>query len=607
MDKKKTRLLIRQGIEKANALLEKIEHYLPPSENNDDVRHVKEQLIEYIEELQSFWGYDEYEQNNILEVLPKVLNDFDKEIERLYNEDTDDEVKYSDENDDDDEEDEEDEEDEGKEEDLDNLREEKDDEEPPRQRQRTGTGRRKKGGKMSENDIAEQNSSDPETTWDEELIRLNDILRTKFERVMNNINDKYRAIANIISGLADMYFQPGERPAIFAKLREIKAEYTSIRNRFIDFGGDLRNVPLLTELVQETDLFDEKTDDIFEEMFRIIKIANIKRNERIERLRMTNVGTGRRKKGGAVSAKSLKELVSSSYSKNPQENIDGFVLDKSLSNETAKVYYNPHTGQATIVHRGSRGTSDWLNNAAYATGLYNTTNRYKQGEATQKAVENKYGTKNVSTIGHSQGAVLARKLGKNSKEIINLNPLYTGEEQGENEYIVNSSGDVVSSLLKPKEIYNKYLYPSTYRKNKAKNITIESEKPLDVLTEHTSKILDRLDPNQMIGQGRELGFKRYKLKPHEELSHWRGGGPCLSINQVPGGRDLPNGMRLEPGEILVQNLNDSSSSESEEEEEANTEETASVTDENSNTEETASVTDEDEDYEDLNFENVYPH
>ena len=268
MDKKKTRLLIRQGIEKANALLEKIEHYLPPSENNDDVRHVKEQLIEYIEELQSFWGYDEYEQNNILEVLPKVLNDFDKEIERLYNEDTDDEVKYSDENDDDDEEDEEDEEDEGKEEDLDNLREEKDDEEPPRQRQRTGTGRRKKGGKMSENDIAEQNSSDPETTWDEELIRLNDILRTKFERVMNNINDKYRAIANIISGLADMYFQPGERPAIFAKLREIKAEYTSIRNRFIDFGGDLRNVPLLTELVQETDLFDEKTDDIFEEMFR---------------------------------------------------------------------------------------------------------------------------------------------------------------------------------------------------------------------------------------------------------------------------------------------------------------------------------------------------
>jgi len=281
-----------------------------------------------------------------------------------------------------------------------------------------------------------------------------------------------------------------------------------------------------------------------------------------------------RKKGGAVSAKALKELVSSSYSKNPQENLDGFVLDKSLSNETAKVYYNPHTGQATIVHRGSRGASDWLNNAAYATGLYNTTNRYKQGEATQKAVEDKYGAKNVSTIGHSQGAVLARKLGKNTKEIINLNPLYTGEKQGENEYIVNSSGDVVSSLLKPKEIYNKYLYPSTYRKNKAKNITIESEKPLNVLTEHSSKILNRLDPNQMIGQGRQLGFKRYKLKPHEEIAHWRGGGPCFSRNQVRGERYLPNGMRLEPGEILVRDPNDSSSSDG----------------------------DTDEDYEDLNFE-----
>jgi hypothetical protein len=446
MDKKKTRLLIRQGIEKANALLEKIEHYLPPSENNDDVRQVKEQLIEYIEELQSFWGYDEYEQNNILEVLPKVLNDFDKEIERLYNEDTDDEVKYSDENDDDEEE-EEDEEDEGKEEDLDNLREEKDDEEPPRQRQRTGTGRRKKGG--------------------------------------------------------------------------------------------------------------------------------------------------------AVSAKQLNDLLNASYIKNPQENIDDFILDKSLSNDTAKVYYNPKNKQAVIAHRGTYGASDWLNNAAYFSGLYNKTNRYKQGEATQKAVEDKYGAKNVSTLGHSQGSVLARKLGKNSKEIINLNPLYTGEEQGENEYNVNSSSDVVSSLLKPKETINKYLYPSTYKKNKEKNITIESENPFNVITEHFD-ILHRLDPNQNIGKGRHLGFKRYKLKPHQEIARWRGGGPCFSRNQVPGGRDLPNGMRLEPGEILVQDPNDSSSSESEEE-------TASETDENSNTEETASLTDEDEDYEDLNFEDVYPH
>jgi hypothetical protein len=423
MDKKQTNKLLKQSINKANALLERIRHYLPQSESNDDVRAIEQDLYDFIEELENFWIDNEYERAAILRRLETTLNDFESGVERLYNEDTEDEEKDSNDDDDEDEDEEEEEdEDEGKQEDLDNLREEKDDEEPPRQRQRTGTGRKKKGG--------------------------------------------------------------------------------------------------------------------------------------------------------AVSAKALKELVSASYSKNPEENIDGFVLDKSLSNETAKVYYNPHTGQATIVHRGTSGANDWLNNAAYATGLYNTTNRYKQGEATQKAVEDKYGAKNVSTIGHSQGAVLARKLGKNSKEIINLNPAYMGEQQGENEYNVNSSTDVVSSLLKPKETFNKYFYPSTYRKNKEKNITIESKNPADVLTEHSSKILNRLDPNQMIGQGRELGFKRYKLKPHEELTHWRGGGPCFSRNQVRGERYLPNGMRLEPGEILIRDPNDSSSSDG----------------------------DTDEDYEDLNFE-----
>jgi len=200
-------------------------------------------------------------------------------------------------------------------------------------------------------------------------------------------------------------------------------------------------------------------------------------------------------KGGKVSVKHLQKFFTNSYSKNPEQNIDNYLLDEALTNDTAKVYHDPKTGHAVITHRGTSGASDWLNNAAYATGLYKYTNRYKKGLASQKATENKYGQKNVSTLGHSQGAVLSRHLGKNSKEIINLNPAYINEKPAQNEYNIKSSRDVVSAL---KPIHSQDI-----------NIKAKSYSPL---TEHSYSILERLDPDQMIGRGREKNHTLKELK-----------------------------------------------------------------------------------------------
>jgi hypothetical protein len=203
--------------------------------------------------------------------------------------------------------------------------------------------------------------------------------------------------------------------------------------------------------------------------------------------------------GGKVSIKHLQKFLDNSYSKKPEQNIDNYLLDESLTNSTAKVYHDPTTGQAVITHRGTQGASDWLNNAAYAMGLYKYTNRYKQGLKTQKATEDKYGAKNVSTLGHSQGAILSRELGKDSKEIINVNPAYIKEKPATNEYNIKSSRDVVSAL---KPIHSKDI-----------KIKAESYNPL---TEHSYDILERLNPDQMIGQGRKPKSK-HTVKELKEL------------------------------------------------------------------------------------------
>ena len=72
---------------------------------------------------------------------------------------------------------------------------------------------------------------------------------------------------------------------------------------------------------------------------------------------------------------------------------------------------------------GTKGLSDWGNNLIYGlsgeTG-YKQTQRFKQAQDLQNKTEKKYGSQNVSTLGHSQSGLISQLVGKNSKEVITL-------------------------------------------------------------------------------------------------------------------------------------------------------------------------------------------
>jgi hypothetical protein len=195
--------------------------------------------------------------------------------------------------------------------------------------------------------------------------------------------------------------------------------------------------------------------------------------------------------GGALSAKELKGLLGASY--DPKiDKVGDFILDSKLSTKTSKVYHNPNSGQTVVAHKGTEGILDWGNNAVYALGgktAYKLTPRYKEAEKVQKQAEKKYGRQNVSTIGHSQGGLQAELLGGKSKEIITLNKATRPFESNtnKNQYDVRSGRDVVSAL-------------NPFEKKSSKNIEIEGES-YNPLAEHSGDVLDRLDENQMIGEG----------------------------------------------------------------------------------------------------------
>jgi hypothetical protein len=96
---------------------------------------------------------------------------------------------------------------------------------------------------------------------------------------------------------------------------------------------------------------------------------------------------------------------------------------------------------------------------------------------------------------------LARKLGSDTKEVINVNPAFKGEIPKKNEYNIRSDADVVSGLYAPVAKIRSILTPGTSKKH---DITIahESRNPL---SEHSADITRRLGDKEIgVGAGRRV-------------------------------------------------------------------------------------------------------
>jgi hypothetical protein len=157
-----------------------------------------------------------------------------------------------------------------------------------------------------------------------------------------------------------------------------------------------------------------------------------------------------------------------------------------LSTSENKVFHNPDTNKTIVANRGTIGTAkDWGNNAAYVTQQYGKTTRFKHAEKVQKRALDKYGEVD-GNIGHSQGAVIARKMGKKglTKQVVIINPATLGQKEASNVTTIKSSRDVVSALHKDD-----------------KNTIKIRAKTYNPLTEHSSEILDRHGEDDLVGFG----------------------------------------------------------------------------------------------------------
>jgi hypothetical protein len=198
-------------------------------------------------------------------------------------------------------------------------------------------------------------------------------------------------------------------------------------------------------------------------------------------------------KGGAIGTYDLQKLLKQSY--NPElGNVGDYMVDDELSNPTTQVYRNKNTDKVYVVHRGTKGGRDWLNNLVYglSPSLYKWTDRYKNAKQVQDKALEKYKGYDIDVLGHSQGSKLAEMLSKDNKNVKNIitynrpqGLMETISSKPKNLYDIKTSFDPVSPLV------------PYQRGNQSVIIPSQTYNPLH---EHrTERILEL--PDQIIGTG----------------------------------------------------------------------------------------------------------
>jgi len=228
------------------------------------------------------------------------------------------------------------------------------------------------------------------------------------------------------------------------------------------------------------------------------------------------------------------KFLDASYSNNPETKIDDYelVTEKEYSDfkslcenmtspekQFVKVYYNKKLPHCVVVHRGTEINDktepiECLLEIKNVKCKYKKTRRYIVSETIQKWAENKWEAKNVTTLGHSQGGLLAALVGQNSKEIIKIQPLHRlNYEDTLKEITIRSMNDFVDSRKVEdypgkinKSDPSKHMYiwvnKSQTNKNKLINTVIHELSGIEIdMNEHSYRtVLSKIDPDMRIGK-----------------------------------------------------------------------------------------------------------
>ena len=184
--------------------------------------------------------------------------------------------------------------------------------------------------------------------------------------------------------------------------------------------------------------------------------------------------------GGKLNVKTLQQVIKNGYKKNKVNELDGYRLDPQLSGSRAQVYHNEKNNKTIINHRGTQGINDLITDLKMSLG--NTNNkRFNHGKnITDKAIE-KYAGSDFTITGHSLGAKIAKEANKaHNKDAILFNPVV----------LPNDKFDVTDTIVKSKLDPVSFLY---YPKSHQSKTIMINPKSFNLLKEHNSSILDRLD------------------------------------------------------------------------------------------------------------------
>ena len=142
---------------------------------------------------------------------------------------------------------------------------------------------------------------------------------------------------------------------------------------------------------------------------------------------------------------SLHNVLPNSYKSKPKEKMDGYELDKSLSNHNQQVYYNPNEKKLLMSVAGTHNLRDVGTDLMLGIGKLKNTSRYKEAKSIIDKAKNKYNPMNTTVTGHSLGSSIANYIGNKNDQIIGLNGGYTiGQKTRANTQNYRTGGDLVS-------------------------------------------------------------------------------------------------------------------------------------------------------------------
>lgn len=142
----------------------------------------------------------------------------------------------------------------------------------------------------------------------------------------------------------------------------------------------------------------------------------------------------------------LHSVLTNGYNQNKKD-INGYVLDRKLSDHNNRIYYNPTDKKLLHNVVGSHTLHDWVDNAKLAIGYgFKESNRYKTSHKKLRQAKEKYNVDNAIIVGHSQGGFTAGMISGKNDKVVTLNKAATIGQKVRNNETHYRTKDMVSLL-----------------------------------------------------------------------------------------------------------------------------------------------------------------